>query len=605
MEISEITIRNFKGIEEVTMGPIKPINVLIGRNNSGKSSVLTCIQLLNKFFMPKSFPATETIAIQDEYFRKDAGQDAKFEIVIIVKQNKEELESQFKTTPIDEKRLKNYLDKELFARLIFEFQGSIKNKMFGLTSIKTKEGEGIASKNVTIADSASPGTPLQCLPLVYLFKQESRFNNLEELASQKKAKLTISNNGLIAQSEQPLEFPDVKQLNPAFEHIKKIFQTAFMVSPYRRGEKSEHMQQHIQTLDENGANIVSHLHKMSLNRNKIFREIDDFVRRIAPDVGRLHPRFVDPSNPNSKLELAYEWPDDRVVNLENMGGGIEQLVILGCILLERKIACVLLEEPESHLHPGAQDILLSEFEKYVGDSTIFVTTHSPVFVRSNDKIAVHIITNKDGKSGTGRTLSSTELQMAAMVLGSRPGHLAQADIVVYVEGKWGAAAFEKWLEKWPDRGKVLGHLLLVVHFFSPDDIGTKDFDLAPLRKVTQNMIMFVDKDNDEGSSEPKPTRQELQEKCKALGIPCIITEKRQIEDYFTEDAVRQVLPSNILAGWKYEAGKPMNEQLPTKKYNAKIAAAMKWEDVAEHKDIMKVFEEIEKFAKNLKPETNG
>ena len=38
--VTEITIKNFKGIKEVRMGPIKPINVLIGRNNSGKSSIL-------------------------------------------------------------------------------------------------------------------------------------------------------------------------------------------------------------------------------------------------------------------------------------------------------------------------------------------------------------------------------------------------------------------------------------------------------------------------------------------------------------------------------------------------------------------------------------
>jgi len=51
MGISEISIRNFKGIEEFTLGPIKPINVLIRCNNTGKSSVLKCIQILNKYFV--------------------------------------------------------------------------------------------------------------------------------------------------------------------------------------------------------------------------------------------------------------------------------------------------------------------------------------------------------------------------------------------------------------------------------------------------------------------------------------------------------------------------------------------------------------------------
>jgi predicted ATP-dependent endonuclease of OLD family len=47
MEISKVAIKNFKGIKNVEMGPVKPIDVLIGRNNSGKSSILTCLQLPN------------------------------------------------------------------------------------------------------------------------------------------------------------------------------------------------------------------------------------------------------------------------------------------------------------------------------------------------------------------------------------------------------------------------------------------------------------------------------------------------------------------------------------------------------------------------------
>lgn len=603
MEISEITIKNFKGIKEIRMGPIKPINILIGRNNSGKSSVLECIKLLNNYFQKKDNVPSREPDIKDEYFKKDGSEDPKFEIAIEIEQTEDELNVQFKENVVKNK-IKHFLENKLFSRLMFEFQGSFKNKKFNLTAIKNR----IKNSNgyITIANSKYPGDSLKSLPITYLLKNEHKYYALEELEGQNCINIVIANGGLIAKSEPPLEIHDIRILDSAFQYIKKVFQTAFMIGPYRRGESTEYINQQVQELDKNGKNIVSYLHKISLNKSKIFREIDDFVRRIAPDVGRLHPRFVDQKNNTTpNLELAYEWPDDRVVNLSNMGGGIEQLVILGSILFERKNSCIFLEEPESHLHPGAQDILLGEIEKRIGNSMIFITTHSPVFIRSNDKISVHVITNPDGKSGKGRTLSSDELQEAALVLGSRPGHLSMADIVIYVEGKSGAAVIEEWLKKWPDRDKVLGHLLLAIWFLSPDDIGAKDFDLAPLRKVTQNMIMFVDKDNNEGTSEPKSSRQELQEKCKILNIPCIITDKRQIEDYFTEDAVRQGLPPNIRSRWKYEAGKPMNEQLPTKKYNAKIAAAMKWEDVAKHKDIMKVFEEIAKFATDLKPETNG
>jgi hypothetical protein len=306
---------------------------------------------------------------------------------------------------------------------------------------------------------------------------------------------------------------------------------------------------------------------------------------------------------DNSIELAYEWPDGRVVNLANMGGGVEQLVILGCVLLAQKTACILWEEPESHLHPGAQDKLLSELESRVDQSLIFLTTHSPVFVRPSDQVAVHAITNPDGKSATGRTLLKEQLQEACAILGSRPGHLAQADIVLYVEGKYGAAVVEEWLKKWPEREAILGHLLLVVQSCNPDEIGTDDFDLGTLKMLTPNMIVFVDKDNDTGSQEPKESRKRLAAMCQPHSIPCIITKFRQIEDYFCPEAVKAALPANLLKTWTHDPNKPMSEQLERnwKKHNRRIAEKMTWSDIEKHKDLMRIFEEVAKHAEALRP----
>ena len=616
MEISEITIRNFKGIKEVTLGPIKSINVLIGRNNSGKSSVLTCLQLLNKYFMAVGSAKVDqpniTLSVPNECFKREEVENTGFEVSVKVEQTREEREAQFKGLvelnpgQMDADRIKIQLDGGLFSSLIFDFKGARGNNKnpFGLIEIKTVEG-GKIEKIATVPQN-NTGVPLRGLSLMHLFVRRGSLNKVSDLAKVNHLNENILINlktGKLIGITHPIgpDRDDIRSLlNPPFEHIKKIFQTSFLVSPYRHGNPIAAAQRY-KEINESGANLVNYLHDLHLNNYEAFQKVAGFVKGIAPEVGRLHPRFV--KEEGSELELAYEWPDGRVVNLANMGGGVEQLLILGCILLQQKTSCVLWEEPESHLHPAAQEILLNKLEEYVHDSKIFITTHSPVFIRSSDMVAVNIITNKDGKSGTGRTLSATELQEAATVIGSRPGHLAQADIVVYVEGKRGAEAFEEWLKKWPARDKVLGHLLLSIWFLSPDDIGARDFDLAPSRKVTQNMIMFVDKDNDEGSSEPKPSRKELQEKCKALGIPCIITDKRQIEDCFPEQLINDVLhdKSPDLHG---EWSKTKKITKGMKRYNRFIAAAMKWEDVEKNKDIMKVFEEIEKYAKNLKPETN-
>ncbi len=175
--------------------------------------------------------------------------------------------------------------------------------------------------------------------------------------------------------------------------------------------------------------------------------------------------------------------------------------------------------------------------------------------------------------------------------------MAQADIVVYVEGLYGAAVVEEWIKKWPDYESKIGHLRLLVQWISPDELASDEYDLEKLKKVSPYMIIFVDKDNDEGNEEPKATRKKLQGKCAKLQIPCIITKERQIENYLPEDYFERFWGPQLLGNWKKE--KKFASGM--KKHNREIAAAMDWGQVEKHKDIMKVFAEIVKYAEQLKP----
>jgi len=93
MEISKIVIENFKGIEHVELSPVKPINVLIGRNNSGKSSVLTCLNFLHEYFSPNN--TGKSITVPPGYFREGLDKAPELSISISVKQTKEDRKEQF------------------------------------------------------------------------------------------------------------------------------------------------------------------------------------------------------------------------------------------------------------------------------------------------------------------------------------------------------------------------------------------------------------------------------------------------------------------------------------------------------------------------------
>lgn len=617
MEISKIVIENFKGIEHVELSPVKPINVLIGRNNSGKTSILKCLSFLNEYFNKHS---SNPINVPAGYFREGLDKAPELSISISVKQSKEERKEQFIRTKdawnknfqpphITDAAINAQIENDLFSSLTFKFIGLPPKGNFGLVSINTKSNKNKDDATdilIVESENKSPGTQLLGIPLRELLITRQRpevYPTILDLAKKHSIgnELFIGRGGGNTLTGKPSEFI-INVLSPAYEYIVKMFYTAFLVSPYRHANERMSALMCGQ-LDQNGLNLVNYIHNLNLNNYAIFKDIADFVKRIVPEVGRLHPRFVGKGG--AELELAYEWPDGTTVNLANMGGGVEQLIVLGSLLIHQRTACILWEEPESHLHPGAQEVLLDQLERLVGDSKVFLTTHSPVFIRPSSKIAVHIVTNPDGKSARGKTLSEDDLQQAAAVIGARPGHLAQTDIVLYVEGKTGAGVVKEWLKKWPERAKVLRYLQVEVQSLNVDEIANEDELIKALQKINPNLIIFVDRDNDAGKKEPKKSRIILQSKCNTLGIPCIITEKRKIEDYFTREAILEGLPSNLWRNFEkdFDPDKTIGEQLSDgwKAYNYRIAAAMDWEDVQKHKDIIQVFDEIKKYAEELKP----
>ena len=608
MDIEKIIIENYKGLKKIELDPINPINILIGHNNCGKSSILECLDYFCKH-----------LEIEDEIYKQRYDTSGKrssnslpenvfnikkepilitIQILLDLNDQKDILLKSVESwnNQYDRPKMSMYVANKLIK------SGFLSNLSYQFKANKYKSGFALSEMYTTF--SFKPlDLEYQKIILAKGDIRNSKINNIRDLLinhqghniiSEKIKKLLVYE----AADEDPnRRFTNI-WLNGAYDYIINVFKSSFIINPYRHGQ-SEATPQLTEELAADGNNLVQYLHNLALNDYKLFEEIAGFVKTVLPEVGRLHPRFT--GGDTSKLELAYQWEDGRIVNLANMGGGVEQILILGAMLISQKKACVLLEEPESHLHPGAQEILLGLIEKYIGDSYIFLTTHSPVFIQSRENISVHAIQNPDGKNAVGSTIVSEDFNEILALIGSRPGHLAQADIVLYVEGKYGVFVLEEWLEKWPDKDTILSCLQLVVSPINVDEIGSEDVDISKLKRITPNMIIFADKDNDPGEKEPKKSRLDLESKCKQNKIPFILTQKRQIEDYFTADAVRESLPTNISNSWEYDQSKPMCEQYPSKRFNRTVASKMSWEDVVRHKDIMNIFDEIKNISIKINP----
>lgn len=606
LDIEKIIIENFKGLKKVVLGPVKPINILIGHNNCGKSSILECLDFFckhleneNKIYEMRHNPTGErpSNSLPENVFNLEK---EPISITIQILLNLDDRKNVFyKSIEIWNEKYRspktsmdvadNLIDEGFLCNLSCQFEAKSHRSGFTLSEVYTT----FSSKSKEFEN--------QKIVLVKGNIRNSQINDIRGFLIKERNTIISERINTILEYRPEKESTEIFKgiwVDGIYNYIRNMFKTTFVINPYRHGQ-SQASPQLTEELAADGNNLVQYLHNLALNDHQLFEKIAGFVKTVLPEVGRLHPRFT--GSETSSLELAYEWKDGRIVNLANMGGGVEQVLILGAMLISQRKACILLEEPESHLHPGAQEALLGLIEKYIGDSLIFLATHSPVFIQPRDTISIHAIYNSEGKNAIGSTIEFEDFNEILTLIGSRPGHLAQADIVLYVEGKNGAVVVEEWLKKWPKKINVLSSLQLVVLPINVDEIGAKDFDILEFKKITPNMIIFADKDNDPGEQKPKKSRLDLKDKCEKNNIPFILTDKRQIEDYFTEDAVRKSLPANIVKSWEYDKNKPMSEQYLCKKYNKTVASKMSWEDVEKHEDIMSIFDEIKNIGNRLKP----
>jgi len=179
MEISKIVIENFKGIEHVELRPVKPINVLIGRNNSGKTSILTCLSFLHEYFSLKS-NSKNPIPVAAGYFREVLDKTPELSISISVKQSKEERKEQFirakdawnthyKAPHLSDAAIDAQIENDLFSRLTFNFVPLRPQGLFGLVSINAKSKGDSTDILIAGSESKSPGTDMERpLSMVYV-----------------------------------------------------------------------------------------------------------------------------------------------------------------------------------------------------------------------------------------------------------------------------------------------------------------------------------------------------------------------------------------------------------------------------------------------------
>jgi predicted ATPase len=213
-----------------------------------------------------------------------------------------------------------------------------------------------------------------------------------------------------------------------------------------------------------------------LNQNPVvFRHFNQLVHEILPQVQQITVRQVA----SQKVQIMV-WPHDPVstredlaIPLEESGTGIGQVLAILYVAVHSPFpSVILIDEPQSFLHPGAARKLIDVLAGYP-EHQFIVSTHSPSIVSAADPDIINVTRLEEAETKVEQVRSDDRkaLQSLLAEIGAHLSDVFGADDVMWVEGTTEEICFPLILREVAGR-RLMGTTILGVR--STGDLGTKD-----------------------------------------------------------------------------------------------------------------------------------
>jgi len=255
---------------------------------------------------------------------------------------------------------------------------------------------------------------------------------------------SLSQNGEVVQhgnrngaSSTDLALWLVKMVRP---RIYRFFAERFNVGHSATGTST--------VLASNAQNLPEVLNILQHNIQR-FLHLNQLLHQILPQVQQISVHPIGPS----QLEIT-AWAHDPASQREDLafplhqcGSGIGQVAaILYVVLTAVHPQVIIIDEPQSLLHPGAVRKLIEVLKQFPQHQYI-LSTHSPSVITAANPATVTLAKLTNGETGFQEinTAQAQDVQLYLAEVGARLSDVFGADNVLWVEGQTEELAFPKIL----------------------------------------------------------------------------------------------------------------------------------------------------------------
>lgn len=450
MYISKLIIKNYKSIKDETFIFNKGINVLVGKNNAGKSNIVSA---LNEILSDKY----NTTTYEDKIFYSDGKNkvERNFKIVAEIEEINNLDYSLFdnikkKTALIDITDNFNEDEEEFDNEWIIKDDDELKEKYprffnyRGTNFLLWKTSEELK----VILDNTKK-------IWIYKYYNKDDDTNLYNII----LKVEETTSGLFSNG-RTTKYYRMLYINP---NIKATLITSLLIPAFRTTEttlKITKWSWYGKLLQKKWNDSCSEEHQEKISKTSkdlrdivgtVFKDLKDDMNEQLKKTLSLMNISIDINMLESKSEDYYKniklSVDDGIETpLENKGSGLQSLIMIELFKFYCKIfnqsSLLILEEPELFLHPHAKrmlsDILMDFIEN--DENQIIITTHSEEFLHNVDIENINVIRKtlegtKKSRINKKNFSDGKELQKLKIELQYKNAEMFFAEKVILVEGE--------------------------------------------------------------------------------------------------------------------------------------------------------------------------
>ncbi len=406
IQIDCVRISGFRGIQNMEIN-LPRIAVLIGPNNSGKTSILKALQLILGNY-------AQYISKEDFFIDQ---KDNRVEKIII----------DIKIIPFENNKSFN---EEWTA-------------LFGDKIKKEGEQEFVAVRAITEPDEVNGGFKCQR----YIMQKWPEFKSWKENEPKEKDKMRLRLPGV--------SFVPVESQRDIFHELrdKSSFASRILVDVQYDKSSTEKIENEIEKINQE-----------AVEKSDALKNFKDYLKRLSSmfhdeadvSISPLPKKIRDLSK---HFSIHFGKKGQPVFSMEYHGAGTRSwasiLTTLAFIKSRAKkheveddlfFPLFTTEEPEAHLHPNAQKTLYRQIAEFEGQAVI--TTHSPYFVATANISDLRALSNSDNgvlAKIPSKNLSEVEIKKINREIISKRGELLFAKAKMIPKAVW--KCFDKILEQ--------------------------------------------------------------------------------------------------------------------------------------------------------------